>query len=99
MIEIFRVLADGTGTAPRRSARSPLARSFRYQLVSKGSASHSSSSRLARSRIGSFSFEYSPAQLRIEEVAQAVAEEVEAQDTRHDRRTGKQGQPRRLLQV
>ena len=33
MIEIFRVLADGTGTSPCRSARAPLARSFRNQLV------------------------------------------------------------------
>src|SRR6267142_2354288 len=38
-IEILRVLAEGTGTAPRRSARCPLVRSFRYQLVWNGSAS------------------------------------------------------------
>src|SRR5438128_6068259 len=100
MMEIFRVLADGTGTSPRRSARSPLVRSFKYQLVSNGSPSHSSSSCLARSRMGSVSFEGDgAAELRIEEVAQAVAEEVEAKNTRHDRRAGEQREPRRLLQV
>src|SRR5262245_18974993 len=40
-MEILRVLADGTGTSPMRSAVFPLARSFRYQLDWKGSASHS----------------------------------------------------------
>src|SRR5712691_5389248 len=99
MIEILRVLADGTGTSPRRSARSPLARFFRYQLVSNGSASHSSSSRLARSRIASFSFEGGAAELRIQDVAEAVTEEVEAKDTRHDRGAGEQREPRRLLEI
>ena len=33
MIEILRVLAEGTGTAPARSAVAPVVRSFRYQLV------------------------------------------------------------------
>src|SRR5262245_338898 len=42
MMEILRVLAEGTGRSPRRSARQPVARSFRYQLVWKGRASHSS---------------------------------------------------------
>src|SRR3989454_4164843 len=51
MIEILRVLADGTGTAPRRSALAPVARSLRYQLAWNFSASHSSLRRLARSRI------------------------------------------------
>src|SRR5206468_3596353 len=40
MIEILRVLADGTGTSPIRSARAPVARSFRYQLAWNGTASH-----------------------------------------------------------
>src|SRR2546428_3860326 len=51
MIEIFRVLADGTGTSPSRSARAPVARSFRYQLAWKFAASHSSLRRFTRSRI------------------------------------------------
>src|SRR5262245_21186944 len=42
MMEILRVLAEGTGRSPRRSARRPVGRSFRYQLVWKGRASHSS---------------------------------------------------------
>ena len=33
MIEIFRVLADGTGTSPRRSDVAPVVKSLRYQLV------------------------------------------------------------------
>ena len=32
MIDVLRVLADGTGTPPKRSARAPVVRSFRYQL-------------------------------------------------------------------
>src|SRR5437870_12949640 len=51
MIEILRVLADGTGTSPRRLAVAPVARSFRYQPVWNSARSHSSSSRFARSRI------------------------------------------------
>ena len=51
MIEIFRVLADGTGTAPSRAARRPVARSCRCQLVWNGSASHSAWSRVTRSFI------------------------------------------------
>src|SRR5215467_9185452 len=39
-MEILRVLAEGTGTSPIRSAVRPDLRSFRYQLVWKGSASH-----------------------------------------------------------
>jgi C4-dicarboxylate transporter len=41
MMEIFRVLAEGTGVSPRRSARAPVVRSLRYQLVWKGRTSHS----------------------------------------------------------
>src|SRR6266852_7105820 len=48
-IEILRVLAEGTGTSPRRSARRPLTRSFRYQLVWNGSASQRASRRAASS--------------------------------------------------
>jgi hypothetical protein len=33
MIEIFRVLAEGTGVSPSRLAVSPLAGALRYQLV------------------------------------------------------------------
>jgi hypothetical protein len=33
MIEIFRVLADGTGTSPRRLEVAPVVKSLRYQLV------------------------------------------------------------------
>src|SRR5439155_11970225 len=51
MIEILRVLADGTGTSPRRSALAPVAKSLRYQLAWKGAASHSSLRRFTRSRI------------------------------------------------
>ena len=51
MIEILRVLAEGTGTPPKRSARAPVARSFRYQLVWNGSASHSSLNFWTRSRM------------------------------------------------
>src|SRR5437867_6421381 len=51
MIEILRVLADGTGTSPSRSAVAPVARSFRYQLAWKSAASHSSLRRFTRSRI------------------------------------------------
>src|SRR5262245_1519551 len=51
MIEILRVLADGTGMSPRRLALAPVARSFRYQPVSNSARSHSSSSRFTRSRI------------------------------------------------
>src|SRR5690349_18738302 len=51
MMEILRVLAEGTGTSPRRSARSPLARSFRYQLVWNGSVSQRASRRAASSRM------------------------------------------------
>src|SRR5215475_5160573 len=39
-MEILRVLAEGTGTSPIRFAVRPDLRSFRYQLVWKGSASH-----------------------------------------------------------
>src|SRR5262249_36406263 len=52
MIEIFRVLAEGTATLPRRSAAAPLARSFRYQLTSNSAPSHSSLRLLTRSRMG-----------------------------------------------
>src|SRR6185436_13899230 len=52
MMEILRVLAEGTGTPPKRSARAPVARSFKYQLVWKGSASHSSLNFCTSSRIG-----------------------------------------------
>src|SRR5215831_140097 len=52
MIEILRVLADGTGTVPKRSAVAPVARSFRNQLVWNGRASHRSFRRSTRSRIG-----------------------------------------------
>src|SRR5512134_1195916 len=48
-IEILRVLAEGTGTSPRRSARAPEARSFTYQLVWNGSASQRASRRAASS--------------------------------------------------
>src|SRR5881628_493584 len=51
MIEILRVLADETGTSPRRSALAPVAKSLRYQLAWKGAASHSSLRRFTRSRI------------------------------------------------
>ncbi len=51
-IEILRVLAEGTGTSPRRSARCPLARSFRYQLVWNGSASQRALRRPASSLHG-----------------------------------------------
>jgi hypothetical protein len=53
MIEIFRVLADGTGTSPSRWALAPVARSFKYQLAWKPAASHISSSRFTVSRIDS----------------------------------------------
>ncbi len=51
MMEIFRVLAEGTGVSPSRLAVSPVARSLRYQLVWKGRASHSAFIRVTRSRI------------------------------------------------
>src|SRR5262245_1368073 len=55
MIEILRVLADGTATSPRRSAVAPVARSLRYQLTWNSALSHSSSRRFTRSRMaGSF---------------------------------------------
>src|SRR5438552_8061833 len=49
MIEILRVLADGTGTSPARFAVSPLLQSLRYQLDWNGSASHRAFICLARS--------------------------------------------------
>src|SRR5260370_24539409 len=48
MIEILRVLAEGTGTSPSRSARAPVAQSLRYQLVWNGSVSQRASRRAAR---------------------------------------------------
>jgi hypothetical protein len=51
MIEIFRVLADGTRMSPCRSARAPVAVSLRYQLAWNGTASHSASRRSTSSRI------------------------------------------------
>src|SRR5262249_57784721 len=51
MIEIFRVLAEGTGVSPRRFAVSPLRRSLRYQLVWNGRASQSAFIRVTRSSI------------------------------------------------
>src|SRR5262245_27820589 len=44
MMEILRVLADGTGSWPSRSASSPVRRSLRYQLVRNGWSSHSACS-------------------------------------------------------
>src|SRR3989442_1863091 len=52
MMEIFRVLAEGTGTPPKRSARWPLTMSFTYQLDGNGCASHSALRRTTRSRMG-----------------------------------------------
>src|SRR5207253_11105805 len=52
MIEVLRVLAEGTATFPRRSAATPLARSFKYQLTSNSARSHSSLRFFTRSRIG-----------------------------------------------
>src|SRR6185503_16167810 len=51
MIEILRVLAEGTGTPPKRSARWPVVMSLTYQLDWKGSASHISLRRTTRSRM------------------------------------------------
>src|SRR4029453_5982977 len=52
MIEILRVLAEGTGTSPRRLAVVPVARSLRYQLTWNSALSHSSLRLFIRSRIG-----------------------------------------------
>src|SRR4029453_8453698 len=51
MIEILRVLAEGTATLPRRSASTPLARSLRYQLTSNSPPSHRSLRLFTRSRL------------------------------------------------
>src|SRR4026209_1942846 len=55
-MEIFRVLAEGTGTSPSRSARAPRSRSCRYQLVWKGRASHSAFIRLIKASMGNSPF-------------------------------------------
>src|SRR2546429_8106917 len=52
MIEILRVLAEGTATSPRRLAVAPLARSRRYQLTSNSALSLSSLRRFTKTRIG-----------------------------------------------
>ena len=38
-----------------------------------------------------------PAQAGVKHVAQAVTEQIEAEDAKHDRRTGRDHQPRRVF--
>src|SRR5690242_20335944 len=51
MIEILRVLADGTTTSPARSAVSPVFKSLKYQLVVYGCSSQRAFSFAIRSDI------------------------------------------------